>query len=1115
MLSKFNVCQLKDSSMGLFHSVFKKFYHDITRKNGLFSRRYLKFESLEDRSLLSAVPSSWALDSVEGIIDNSTSPKIILSLQTESDKEVIIGIDIAAREGSSLKPGNISVFSYDAETGIETDVTEYVTYLNLEGRFEQESLIYARLSGGEYHLTVNPEDGTEGSFTASAFLVGDSDGSGRVDRSDNEFLSARISAIQIHNRGVYSQPTINLYQSRYGIDITNPVDQIYSNLCDYNLDGHLNSADIELINSNLGNSVIADLEIQIIPTPQITPLPYKIPEILDSDDFNAVDLNVPLVVTVQCESSTVDSFTVSNKESMIPSLSLTTSDGTVYSTKDEQISYWEITEDEYDAFLSDIAAQTTLADNVWTFQNIDGLFDQIAEGDNLSMTFVYTVNSFVYEGVPYKSSKNGTITLSVLGTEGHSDPIGPSAHTASFDVGTGRLFFDEKAPTLNVLDGVVDPHGYEMSAELISITPYDASYTVSPDAISISSDGIVEVVPEILAEDFESLKRGETTFVAIAYRITDTHSGNLDGTITLTVTGGNHAPTGETSHTAEFTVSTGSVVFDDLYASLNLFDWITDPDGDALTAEIIGLVQPSGYTVSDGAVSISESGAVQLDKALLQSDFSSLPVGESSLFTIYFTVYDSYGESIDGEIVVTVFEGSEGPQGVTDHTATVNLKNSEVTYDGGKSSLNLLDGVTDAQGLTLSVLITDINSGAYSLPIGAITQTDGTVTVKIDDFQEVFKNLPLDETSEVLVTFAVSDSAGKTVVGELVITVIGKYVSPYEIETLSGIFNIGTSILEFSSGEIEPDILYGIANPSGCEISGQLISVLPPEGYTLSENAILLVDSEDGVQRLVINAETLADDFDLLPLDETVNIDINLQLTDNCGSTLSRTVRLSVVGAYEPDEHEVAISLVATVDPTTDGVTTLKTGANNFGTFYYLPSEEVPLTDYQSVAAADKYYLEVWVNDTNYNSNSVGKKTFISSIQVQFNYDNSESSPVQSIKLEDEDSYTGIMAGKSAISEYLFYDTSENYLKAFQVGWTFNKESSDWGKLEPITNGDNAYLLARFLVTLNAPYLPGFNTSITGVTDSVSPFVDGWYYVRTGDNYPINDSEIITIDVEF
>ena len=158
-----------------------------------------------------------------------------------------------------------------------------------------------------------------------------------------------------------------------------------------------------MVNSNLGNSVIADLEIQIIPTPQITPLPYIIPEILDSDDFNAVDLNVPLAVTVQCESSTVDSFTVSDKESMIPSLSLTTSDGTVYSTKDEQISYWEITEDGYDAFLSDIAAQTTLADNVWTFQNIDGLFDLIAEGDNLSMTFVYTVNSFVFEGVSYKS----------------------------------------------------------------------------------------------------------------------------------------------------------------------------------------------------------------------------------------------------------------------------------------------------------------------------------------------------------------------------------------------------------------------------------------------------------------------------------------------------------------------------------------------------------------------------------------------------------------------------------------------------------------------------------------------------------------------------------------
>ena len=216
---------------------------------------------------------------------------------------------------------------------------------------------------------------------------------------------------------------------------------------------------------------------------------------------------------------------------------------------------------------------------------------------------------------------------------------------------------------------------------------------------------------------------------------------------------------------------------------------------------------------------------------------------------------------------------------------------------------------------------------------------------------------------------------------------------------------------------------------------------------------------------------------------------------------------ITVTGAYVPiPEGDVTISLVATVLPTTEGVTTLRTGTTNFGTFYYLPADNVPVTDYQSVALADEYYLEVWVNDANYFS--TGEKKFISSIQLQIEYDLNSTSPVQSIEIED------IYAGKYAIDQYLYYDSAENYLKALQVAWVFS-EDLDWNKIDPITNGENAYLLARFLVTLDRPYTSGFNTSITGVTDSESPFVDGWYYVRTGENYPIDSSEIITVNVEF
>ncbi|MGI5831169.1 MAG: hypothetical protein ACOX6D_01340 [Thermoguttaceae bacterium] len=1091
--------------MGLIHSFFRTIRRSGNKKSGLPLHRGLKIESLEDRSLLSAVPAAWSLASVDGLIDETTSPTVILNLTTTPDREVVIGIDVTAKNGSPLHPGKLTI--YDAQT--ETDVTDDVLYLNMEGKFEQESLIYAKLTGGEYHITITPEDGTTGEFTVSVFFAGDTDGSGKVDDTDSTMLAARLSAIQVHNRGIYSQATIKFYQARYGIDITQPVDKIYDVLHDINLDGKIDSGDVDLQNLNRGITVTADLSIQDVPTPEIFPVPYTIADTLDSDDLTAVNLDIPANITVNCEDSTVDSFTVKDETSMTPSLSLKTDDGTVYSTAEEQIVYWGITGAEYTAFLTELTDATNITEGVWTFQNKTNLFDHLKQGDLLSTTFTFTVKSFVYNGTSYRTNKAGTVTLNVFGTGNeHVNPVGPSSHTASFNVGTGEIVFNGSSPTLNLLDGVTHPLGYDMTVGLVSVTPADPTYTVSNDAVQTSSDGFVEIVPEILAEDFAELKFGSTTLVNANYRIIDTHSGVLDGVIALTITGGNHAPTGVTSHTALFTVSTGTVLFDDAYASLNVLDQATDPDGHDLTAEKTGMVQPSGYTVSPQAVTIGENGAVTIDTELLQSDFANLPTTDTAVFTVNFMVTDSLGASVDGEITITVIEGSKGPQGVTDHTATVDLRNNTVTYDDGQSSLNLLDGVTDAQGLSLTVAITDIDAGEYILPTGAITQTNGVIGIDIEDFQETFEELALGETSEVLVTFMVTNSVEDTVIAELSITVIGRNNrSPYEEKTLTGTFDINTGVLNFSSGETSPDILYGVIDPEGEEMTGHLLEIKSPDGYSVSSDAITLVKSDDGTQRLVINVELLAEDFDLLPLNETATIEIEILITDANGATLARTVPLTVTGAYQPTaEDKVNLSLIATVEPTSSGVTTLKTGTTNFGTFSYLPADNLPATDYESVSLADKYYLEVWVNDTNFLA--TGERKFISSIQVQLNYDRDNESVIESVEIED------IYAGKYALDQYLYYDHGESYLKALQVAWVFT-DDMNWNLLEPITNGENAYLLARFKVMLSQPFNAGINTTVTGVSDADSPFVDGWYYVRTGDSAPVDDSKFITVNVEY
>ena len=196
------------------------------------------------------------------------------------------------------------------------------------------------------------------------------------------------------------------------------------------------------------------------------------------------------------------------------------------------------------------------------------------------------------------------------------------------------------------------------------------------------------------------------------------------------------------------------------------------------------------------------------------------------------------------------------------------------------------------------------------------------------------------------------------------------------------------------------------------------------------------------------------------------------------------------------EEPEVLITLAAVSEPT-ENVQTLRTGTRNFGTFYYLSNDDVPVSTRQTVVENDQFYLELWVSDLS------GNGEFISSIQVQLDYD-----PGQVISLEIEDIY----AGKYTLSDFLYYDTQQTRLKAVQVAWLFSA-TQDWSLLSPITGGENSWLLARFTVTIDSSFDMTPSIAVTGVTQPVSPFVAGYYYVRTGESDPLNDDQIESIGV--
>ena len=227
-----------------------------------------------------------------------------------------------------------------------------------------------------------------------------------------------------------------------------------------------------------------------------------------------------------------------------------------------------------------------------------------------------------------------------------------------------------------------------------------------------------------------------------------------------------------------------------------------------------------------------------------------------------------------------------------------------------------------------------------------------------------------------------------------------------------------------------------------------------------------------------------------------VNPPIAAPLTAEASDTVRLSAGEGAVQQIARADTEVTISLCALSEPTDDSYV-LRTGTRNFGTFYYLPNDEVPVSTREAVVDNDEFYLELWISDFNADGH------FISSVQVQLDYD-----PDQVVSLELEDIY----AGKYTLSEFQYYDADQTCLKAVQVAWLFSA-TQDWSLLQPITNGENSWLLARFTVSIDSSSETTPMISVSGITSPVSPFVPGYYYVRTGEAEPLDDGLIGSVGV--
>jgi VCBS repeat-containing protein len=278
-------------------------------------------------------------------------------------------------------------------------------------------------------------------------------------------------------------------------------------------------------------------------------------------------------------------------------------------------------------------------------------------------------------------------------------------------------------------------------------------------AISVATNGSYTYNP-VSAAVLRALPQGITTTDTFNYQVSDEAPSIALGTVTITVTGVNDAPT-PTNDTA--TIAASGVLNG---SSLLVND--TDPD----TGETASLTAvAASFTTTQGAtVTINTNGTYVYDPRN-SATLTGLPDGATAVDTFNYTVRDLNGATATGSASITVTGGNELPSAADDTASTltntpvtINILTNDSDPDGNPINLFPLPfNTTSAFGGSVSSG-TGISNLIYTPPTGfsgtdtfTYTITDGTssdtATVTIDVRQPPPpNNLPIAANDTLTIT---------------------------------------------------------------------------------------------------------------------------------------------------------------------------------------------------------------------------------------------------------------------------------------------------------------------------------------------------------------------------
>ncbi|WP_371395684.1 cadherin-like domain-containing protein [Fretibacter rubidus] len=461
------------------------------------------------------------------------------------------------------------------------------------------------------------------------------------------------------------------------------------------------------------------------------------------------------------------------------------------------------------------------------------LFNSLAAGETLVVTYSYDI----IDGNGGSVTQTATITI-----------------TGSND-----------APTVQALTGAANEDGPAITITAIA-SDIDATDVLS---FTVDTTGTVGTVVNngdgTFSYDangaFEALGNGETATDTFTYTADDGNGGTTTETVTITITGSNDAPT--------ITAALSQTVSEDAAGfTLDLLDGASDAEGDALNVADFALQSgdDSGVTIAPDGLSITVD----------PSAYSTLEAGDVAIITYSYNIIDGNGGVTPQTATITII-GS----GVNNTAPTVSgAVTATVNEDDATTVIDLLDGATDAENDTLTVVNLTLDSGDNS----GVTVDDNTLSVDPD----AYNSLGFGESLTISYSYDIIDGNGGSVPQTATLTITGTNDAP-TVSSVTG-----------SANEDGPSILI-TAVASDVDATDVLSFSVDTTG-TLGA----VTNNGDGTFSYDPN-----DAFEALGVGETATDTFTYTADDGNGGTSTETVTITITG--QNDAPTVSADITSTV----------------------------------------------------------------------------------------------------------------------------------------------------------------------------------------------------------